>query len=293
MEETRRIWTNRFPYLYGFNRVERAKPGAIVLGSASGEEDVILLAVQEAGKGRTMAFTSDTTRTWGRDFETIWGEPRNAAYALSEFNSDSRYYRDFWVNAIRWLAAGKAGRTNQPVVMELSQSYAAPSDNMSVSVKVRDELSHDVPNAEVSLYLSNRGMTNLLSQARYDARTRSYLAAWPAPTVGSYIVTAVATKGGVRLGDDRQVLVTETQDREMSDLRARPDLMQAVARASGGKNYTVDDHKSPQIDGVFGSTPPDTVEFKRKPLWDKPWWLASILGLLSAEWALRRWKGLA
>ena len=68
-DDTRRIWTERFPTLYGYNRVERAKPGATVLGT--GDDGVILLAVQEVGRGRTMAFTSDTTRSWGRDFETL------------------------------------------------------------------------------------------------------------------------------------------------------------------------------------------------------------------------------
>jgi hypothetical protein len=35
------------------------------------------------------------------------------------------------------------------------------------------------------------------------------------------------------------------------------------------------------------------VEFHRKPLWDRPLYLALLLGLLVLEWSLRRWKGLA
>ncbi|HTI70816.1 MAG TPA: glutamine amidotransferase [Candidatus Limnocylindria bacterium] len=293
MADTRRIWTEKFPYLYGFNRVERAKPGATILAEAAGEPGVILMAVQEIGKGRSMAFTSDTTRSWGRDFETIWGEPRNPAYGLSEFNNDSRYYRNFWVNAVRWLAAGKAGKTNQPVVLELSQGYAAPKDNLTASVRVRDDALRDVPNADVSLFLSTRGQTNLLAKARYDARTRSYVANWPAQEAGSYVIRAVATQQGNQLGDDRQLLVTESQDREMGDLRARPELMKAIAKSSGGQSFALDEKKGASLDPLFAGVPPDTIEFKRKPLWDKPWWLAAILGLLGAEWTLRRWKGMA
>ena len=293
LADTRRIWTEKFPYLYGFNRVERAKPGATILGEAAGEPGVILMAVQDIGKGRSMAFTSDTTRSWGRDFETIWGEPRNPNYGLSEFNNDSRYYRNFWVNAVRWLAAGKSGRTNQPVVLELSQGYAAPADNLTASVRVRDEALRDVPNAEVTLYSSIRGQTNVLAKTRYDARTRAYVANIAAPQTGSYVITAVATVRGGALGDDRQLLVTETQDREMGDLRARPELLKTLSTISGGQSFTLADRQNASLQPVFAGVPADTVEFKRKPLWDKPWWLGSILGLLSAEWALRRWKGMA
>ena len=124
-EETLKIWTSKFPMLYGFNRVDRAKPGATVLALNPLYNTVygpgILLAVQEIGKGRSMAFTSDTTRTWGRDFETLWGEPIRPGAILSERNCDGRYYQQFWVNAIRWLAQGKAGRTNNPVVLELAE----------------------------------------------------------------------------------------------------------------------------------------------------------------------------
>src|SRR5262249_6261147 len=76
--QTELIWTKKFPVLYGCNQVDRAKPGATVLGidpsvpTASGGR--LILAVQTIGRGRSMAFTSDTTRTWGKDFETLWGE---------------------------------------------------------------------------------------------------------------------------------------------------------------------------------------------------------------------------
>jgi uncharacterized membrane protein len=190
-ENTRRIWTERFPTLYGYNRVERAKPGATVLGT--GDDGVILLAVQQSGRGRTMAFTSDTTRSWGRDFETLWGEPIRRDRGFDEDNCDSRYYRSFWVNAVRWLAAGKSGRTNQPVVLELSQGYGSPGDSVTATVRIRDTAQRDVPNAEVSLFLSTGGLSNLVATARYDAASRAYRATIPMPSVGTHILSAVAT----------------------------------------------------------------------------------------------------
>ena len=290
--DTEAIWTKKFPTLYGMNRVERAKPGATVLARDDSDDGNVLIAVQQIGKGRSMAFTSDTTRSWGRDFETIWGEPNQANGGLSEFNCDSRYYRKFWVNAVRWLAAGKYGHTNSPVTLELARGYGAPGDPVTASIKVRNEQQQDVATADVSLYLTRNGTSNVVAKATYDNTTRSYVAEWPAPAAGSYFVSAVATQRGVRLGDDRQLFVSEVTDREMADLRARPDLMSAIARASGGQAY---DGSAP-VDSpaaLFAQLPPPTIEFHRTPLWDKPAWLAAILGLISLEWTLRRWRGLA
>ncbi len=290
--DTRRIWTERFPTLYGYNRVERAKPGATVLGT--GDDDVVLMAVQEAGRGRTMAFTSDTTRSWGKDFETIWGEPIRRDAGLYEANCDSRYYRSFWVNAVRWLAAGKTGRTNQPVVLELAQGYAAPGDNIEANIRVRDVAQRDITTADVSLFVSGVGVTNrLAATARYDAASRSYRATLPVPAAGTHIVTAHAAIRGTRLGEDRQLLVSEVIDREMSDLRARPDVMAAIARASGGQAFAASADPGTTLSKVLAGVPPPTEELKRTPLWDKPVWLLAVLGLLSAEWGLRRWRGLA
>lgn len=289
--DTRRIWTDKFPTLYGYNRVERAKPGATVLGT--GDDGVILLAVQQVGRGRTMAFTSDTTRSWGRDFETLWGEPIRGGRELSEANCDSRYYRSFWVNAVRWLAAGKSGRTNQPVVLELSQGYGSPGDTVTATVRVRDAAQREVPTAEVSLFLGTGGLSNLVAKARFDAASRTFTASIPMPSIGTHILTAVATVRSNRLGTDRQLLVSEVIDREMSDLRARPDVMTAIARASGGTASHIGTNPPASLGPAIAHLPPPTEELKRNPLWDKLPWLLTALGLLSTEWLLRRWRGLA
>lgn len=295
--ETQKIWTEKFPYLHGLNRMERVKPGATVLATTDegypGSDGDVVLAVQEVGRGRSMAFTSDTTRSWGEDFETVWGEPRNARWGLTEDNSDSRYYRRFWVNAVRWLAAGKSGRTNAPVILELSRGYITPGESAVASVRVRDNAQREVLGAEVSLFLGNGTASNLVATAKYDGNARAYVANVPLQREGGFIVTAVARQGTVRLGDDRQLLVAESVDREMADLRARPDVMASVAAASGGVAHRLDDASANGLDGLWKNVPPPTVEFDRKPLWDKPWYLGAVLALLTMEWSIRRWRGLA
>lgn len=296
-EETRRIWTEKFPTLHGINRMERAKPGARVLAYADnapqGFDGDVLLAVQEVGRGRTMAFTSDTTRSWGADFETLWGEARNPKWPVTEDNCDSRYYRRFWVNAIRWLAAGRSNRTNPPVLLDLSASYVTPGGSATASVRVRDPEQREISDAEVTLFAGSGTSSNAIGVARFDPARRAYVAPVTLRLPGTFVISAVAQRGGEPLGVDRQLLVAETVDPELADLQARPAVMDAVARAAEGVAHRISDTHPQSLETLWKDLPPPWIEFHRKPLWDRPLFLGLLLGLLVLEWSLRRWKGLA
>jgi uncharacterized membrane protein len=295
--ETELIWNKKLPLLYGYNLVERAKPGAVILGddptapTRSGAR--LVLAVQSIGRGRSMAFTSDTTRTWGKDFETLWGEKIQPGLPLTEENCDGRYYRQFWVNAVRWLAAARIASSNQFVTLELGRSHTAPGEKVRAAVKVFDKELREITGADVHLTTSTSGKTNLLAKATFDHATRSYTAEFALPSSGEFVIGANAAAKGVKLGQDRQLLVCEESDRELLDPRARPELMASIARISGGQSLSLRANDSPLVNSVFYKAQAATVEYERKPLWDNPWWLAAILGLLSMEWALRRANGLA
>lgn len=295
--ETELIWTSKFPPLYGCNLVNRAKPGAVVLGlnpeSRGSSGFRLVLAVQNIGRGRSMAFTSDTTRTWGKDFETLWGEKIDPNLPLDEANCDSRYYRQFWANAVRWLAAGRIGRTNNAVTLELDQSYCAPGQNVRATVRVQDASRREITGATVRLLVVARGKTNLVATPVYDGASHAFVADLNLPDAGEFIVMASAARRGVELGEDRQLLVSEETDRELRDLRARPGLMSALARLSGGESLALSDTEPGQLAGLFRTAPPAATEYRQRPIWDQAWILGTILGLLSLEWGLRRLNGMA
>lgn len=295
--ETELIWTTKFPPLYGCNLVNRAKPGAVVLGlnpeSKSSSGFRLVLAVQSIGRGRTMAFTSDTTRTWGKDFETLWGEKLNANLPLDEANCDSRYYRQFWVNAVRWLAAGRIGRTNNAVTLELAQSYCAPKEKVRAAVRVQDKNLAEITDAKVRLLVAAGGKTNVAATPAYDAASHAFVAELTLPAAGEFTVSAAAARRGVELGDDRQLLVCEETDREMRDLRARSDLMAALSAISGGESLSLSNPDPERLAALFRVPPPAAAEYKRSPIWDRGWVLGAIVGLLSLEWGWRRWIGMA
>jgi hypothetical protein len=160
-------------------------------------------------------------------------------------------------------------------------------------VKVRDAEQHEIANAQVSLLLASNGKTNPPVRAQYDAATRSYTAEIRAPSAGTFTVMAVASAGAARLGDDCQLLVAESLDLEMGDVRARPDFMAKLAKDSNGENFQLVKNVSVSPAYAFAKAPPPSIEYRRTAAWDKAVWLTLILGLLAGEWALRRAKGLA
>jgi uncharacterized membrane protein len=294
LPETRAIWNEKFPSLYGYNRVGRAKPGAVVLGVDLTERSAygprIILAAQQVGRGRTMAFTSDTTRSWGRDFETLWGEKINPSGALTEANCDSRYYRRFWINAIRWLAAGKLGASNAPVTMELSQTVCRPGDKVEATVRVLDQTMKETGDAQVDLVLEGTA-TNQFFLAAYDPAARLYRAQLTPAVAGDFSVIATAKIRQTKRGEDKQLLSCEQSDLEMEKVQANPDLMARIAKAA--KGFTVATSAGEDLKGLFANNPPVTVEIRKEPLWDKAKWLVIIAGLLTLEWVVRRLRGLA
>src|SRR5260370_7605263 len=109
---------------------------------------------------------------------------------------------------------------------------------------------------------------------------------------GSFTVSVTAAVNGAKLGEDRQLLVCESGDREMADLRAKPELMGELARISGGKTFALSAN-APEVTQAFSSPPPATVEYRHNPLSDTWWWLGLVLLLLTIEWSVRRLTGIA
>jgi uncharacterized membrane protein len=131
-EETKQAWSTGFPGFSGFNYVRRAKPGAFTLACSSMKvmgEPALLLVVQQIGRGRTMAFTSDSTRDWGAAFQTVWGPSRRS----------NAYYRKFWNHTIRWLAAEHRNPEGTPVTTRIGVSVSEDA-NEAVAVAVNRKL---------------------------------------------------------------------------------------------------------------------------------------------------------
>jgi uncharacterized membrane protein len=291
------IWTQKFPMLLGFNRVDRAKPGAVVLLQhpqvRTRAGPAVILAAQEIGKGRSMAFTSDTTFLWGDHFQTLWGEPIHANRPLSEQNCDARYYKQFWVNAVRWLSANKFHRDQNLLVLEMARSHGAPGQDLPFTADLFNGAGEKVSDADVVVRLMEGDKEIARVKPRFQEGTGSYRGSIRLDAPGKYVIRASAQITATELAESQALVVCEEMDQEWDDIRAKPELLRDIARWSGGLDLSELEKNPRAIKNALGGAQPFTVKYRRASLWDRTPWLIFLIGLLTAEWVLRRKSGLA
>jgi uncharacterized membrane protein len=268
------IW-EELPKLSGWNVVGRAKPGATVLGEhpveRASEENLPILAVQDVGKGRTLALATDSSWYW--NFINVGKGGSN------------RHYLRFWANAIRWLI-----RDPELKLIEVSTEKTKYAQGEEVKGKVR-VLGKDYRPAEGALLKveietpSHRKIH--LNEIR-EGEKGDYLFNLSPEEEGFYRIRAEAGKGDEYLGEDETIFSRETANPELEDVLMREDLLMAIAQDSGGKYFplTSEDFehqiklKRPKVFKV--------TERRHLTIWNRAPVFFLIIVTLCLEWWLRR-----
>jgi uncharacterized membrane protein len=247
-----------------------AKPGAAVLAVTGGPGGSAraLVAVQRFGEGRTMVFTGEASWRWRMQLPT----------------SDQSYER-FWRQAARWLAQSAP----EPVKLTLPAAPAA-GDGIAVTIAARDRSFS--PRAGAVVTLSVTSPSGRVESVRADALPAQgeFRAAIRAPESGVYRVAVDARDGQTSLGASTETMLVGGVDPEMVDPRLNEDILQRVARASGGAVIAAGDTRT-LLDRLDESAPAAVLAL-RKDVWNTGWSFAVLVGLLGAEWLTRRRWGL-
>ncbi|MSP62015.1 MAG: hypothetical protein EXR72_17125 [Myxococcales bacterium] len=303
------------PPLEGTNLVARARPGATVLATHPFQKGrdgraMPVLTVGDAGKGRVLALTSDSSWRWGfgaampapgsRSSESS-GAAMEAGAQGAEAGDGmrGRWYQRFWENAIRWLIRDPELRflrveTDQPeygrgekvriTVRALTSEYR-PAAALDVAVSVAR-----VPGAAAPSSGGPIAAKTLLT----DENGESVLELDPLPP-GGYRVTARALLGkgaaAAAAHHDEEVFLVRGGGRELEEAEARDDLLRAVAEATSGQ------HRGPaEAWGGLTFLEPEVVRVNKHrdvELWST--WITLLFAalFLSSDWTLRRRWGLA
>jgi hypothetical protein len=324
----------RMPVFYGTNLTDRLKPAATVLGvaprklsgypersrgmqlqrptrlaipadelspaqTAEGESLLPVFSCQSYGKGRTFAFSSDTTYAWGTDFERSWGE------------GDNRYFRKFWRNVVTWLAENSAN-ANRRLVVETDKVLYHPGEPVRISARAFDE--HLEPTRAYRLIASFQGISGQPGSLPFGQHSQTmilaagdgnYLAELPVPSRSQWsalnldgaekvreLVLRVVSYDGTKIVTESHLGVQVIDDfPEYRDVRPDRATLESLARESGGEVLTGPDELAELLKGYRAA--PSQVIISRSPLWDTPAVLLALIGLLTMEWVVRRTKGLA
>ncbi|MBN1917134.1 MAG: hypothetical protein JW889_04415 [Verrucomicrobia bacterium] len=273
------------PYFRGCSRVIRAKPAATTLAehpTARSEFGAMpLLAVQEFGKGRSMAFVPDTTAGWGAEFEDNWGI------------QDNRHFQAFWINAVRWLAEHRLQMPVKNLVVETPRASFGAGEDVPITATVLDENYEPTAAAEVVAVIARPdGETTMLRLAPDHTETGKYSALYSPADEGDYTVAASATLNSAKLDEDALRFRATSPNVEFKEYRRNDALLERLASLTGGA--VLDDAALKSLPGrITAAVALHKQAALTKPIWDRLWLLGALLLCLFVEWSVRRRSGLA
>lgn len=271
-ENSEKAWAD-LPPLEGIN-VTRPRGDARVLLEhpflTQDGRNVPVVALGEFGRGRSMAICTDASWLW--------------SFGAVGAGGTSRVYDRFWNNAMRWLVRDP-DLTQVKVAVE--KPGVEPGEPIAAVINVRTPDWGPAAGASVELELihadENRVVARQQATAGPDGTVRVELTP---PKPGPYKVVAKAGRNGQALGQGEDAVAVRAAGPELSDAAPRPELLKAIAEATGGK--FVEGPKSlPELPLVD----PETVEVGRRkdlPIWDRFEILAVLAAAIAAEWFLRR-----
>ncbi|HVI73538.1 MAG TPA: glutamine amidotransferase [Anaeromyxobacteraceae bacterium] len=253
-------------------RVLLDAPAAPVEGRAAP-----LVAVREVGSGRALAVATDSSWYWG--------------FVAAEESGSSRAYQRFWNNALRWLVRDPA---LTPVQVEPDRPAVEPGEPVGLSVSVRTP--DYGPGAGLPVHgelVGEDGKTVARGDAVAGADGTARLELVP-PGPGAYKVIASARPRcrqepcppDAPVETATGAVAVRASGPEDADAAPRPELLRAMAEATGGAFSTADRGLPP-----VHLAEADVVEVGRRkdvPIWDRAWFLAALVASLGVEWVLRR-----
>jgi uncharacterized membrane protein len=269
-EETEKRWASA-PALASVTPLGTPRPGARVLAvaGASGSGVRPLLVVQRFGEGRTVAFAGEATWRWRMMRPT-----------------EDRLYETFWRQAARWLAASSP----DPVMAAVTRG-TTPRETATVDITVRDAAFVPARGATVTVRVRRPGgRVEELGAEPVDAAAATWRARFKPAEIGVHVITVEATRGSDRIGVATRHLLTGGADLEMADPRAHEAVLARMAGETGGA--IVRDTDVDRLPGMMAAAADPTSPRATRELWHGPVPILFIIGLLSAEWVLRRRWGL-
>ena len=292
------------PAVTSVNFIRGIKPGAVVLVNgvvpsegrtesapvAVRRYEQPLLAYQRFGKGLSIALPIQDTRLWQMDPTTPVEDPT---------------FVTFWRQLLRWLTSDVPNR----IAVASASDVAGVRDPIALTAEVADSAFVMRNDARVVAHLTApSGATRDLPMEWAVDRDGEYRATFTPEEAGNYEVVAEVDPGAAapasksaraatdttrdRASDATYVRVNAATEssREFVDAEMRASLLQRIARETGGRFYTPTNVASLPEDIALSKRGVTVVN--QMDLWDMPFIFLMLVGLVCAEWAYRKKRGL-
>jgi uncharacterized membrane protein len=273
-DQNRKRWESA-PALVGFNPTLGPKPGATVLALGSAPDprgqSPVILAFQRFGKGRSVAFATASSWRW----------------RMGREHTDN-FHELFWKQMLRWLVADAP----DPVSIAAEKQSYSPDDSAVIRAEVNDDSFMPLNDARVDAQIkSPSGKMTTLPLVLDAAKDGAYSASFSPQEEGIYEISTEAFRGSKSLGTNKSNFQVAESTEEFRSAAMNAALLQRLSAATGGRYYSPDNVRSLPSDISYIDKGASRIE--DKDLWDMPFLFLVLIGLVSAEWILRKRKGLA
>jgi len=253
------------------------KPGASVLLEArrvqgSGTLVAPLLVQQRYGRGQTLALTAADTWRW-----------------RMKMDSKNNAHETFWRQMLRYLVSG----TPQQIEIGTEKEVYALDDTISIVADIRDKKFNAVGDAHAIARVTKPSGLVVDVPLKFTTlnSVNTYAGEFKADELGQHRIELIGNSATLgQLSATSNMLVSDL-NREYYSAAQNSDLLKRIAAETGGKYYTTAEAQSLLDDLIYRQSP--YSERVTKDLWDMPINFMLIVGLLSAEWFLRKREGLA
>ena len=250
----------------------------LVRGRVDGvaHDELILVATRAEGKGRVLMIAGGPYWRWDL---YLWGTGRSGD-VLKRFLSRS----------VRWLVARDDFR---PVMIRPVKNLFDGAEKVVVEGQIWDDDYRPVPGADVRATVTG-------PLATPDEKTREislvelgegrYRGALPGLPPGDYKIEGTARREGTDLGTDHSEMTVAPYRMELEDPAPNFELLREIARESSGRFLPLE--QAGELPGLLELKPVVDRSVREMPFLESPLLFLLLLGLLGAEWALRRRRGL-
>lgn len=265
-------WARLAP-LNGANVVSRVRPDASVLLEHPSHRmesggALPLLVLRAAGRGRTLALTTDTTWRWGM---TTGGA-----------SGDASAHERFWDRAVRWLARDPA---LEPARITTDRERYGPGARAAVTGQLADPRYAPYADRAIALrLLDSAGQERAAVETRTDREGRVEAELALPADEGAYRIEARLAGATEALAEEW--LVIEAGGDELADPRANPALLRALSEATGGTFYP-SPQDAPALADLDTTLTRSLGIVSHEPF-GGGWAFALLVAVFAGEWFLRR-----
>ena len=252
------------------------KPGATVILEArevnNKSRTVPLLAEEKYGRGRTLALTASDTWRW-----------------RMQMDSKNTSHETFWRQLLRYTVSTTP---NQTEVFSERDVYAI-NDPVTIRADVDDSKYETIKDAQVLARITKPSGNTIDVPLKFDfsEEGNNYRGDYTPDEMGLYKIDLSTSRGKASVGTAQTNFLVTELNREFHDAAQNAELLKRIAAETGGKYFPLREVSKmlEELQYLEGTN----SERVSKDLWDMPINLLLLVGLASAEWFLRKKKGLA